>query len=88
MHAEHMFGNSYELSICCFRRLFKSYSKSKEIFSEYKVANKVLWAIRGGVMNSSYFFLSYIEPCADFLNVIMVIFVGPGLYEKLFCWND
>lgn len=42
IHSEHMFGNSYELSICCFRRLFKSYSKSKGIFSEYKEAHEAL----------------------------------------------
>lgn len=40
MHSEHMFSNNYELSICCFRRLFKSYSKSKRILSEYKEAQK------------------------------------------------
>lgn len=42
MHSEHMFGNSYELSICCFRRLFKSSSKSKEIISECKKADEAL----------------------------------------------
>lgn len=51
-HSEHMFGNSYELNICCFRRLFKSYSKSKRILSEYKEAYKALWVTRSGVMNS------------------------------------
>lgn len=56
MHSEHMFGNSYALSICCFRRLFKSYSKSKGILSEYKEAGTALWATSGGVMNSSQFF--------------------------------